>query len=173
MIRIYRPVIKHLTERFSAKCSNSSSLEAPNNSSNGLRVSLYNRKRWKTLGAFNSNNNSKWQNCHLAMHFLSQNQQSLPTSMCLTKVPPRISSAHLKDKSVEWLAVQVKAWLSNCCKTKMMALSLHTALVRIPEESLQSTSACQSETWQTIIASRKLLTITSSSNRGIWRPLIR
>ena len=172
MIRIYRPVIKLPTERFSVKCSNSSSLEAPNNSSKGPRVSLYNRKRWKILLAFNSNN-SKWRNCLLAMHFQSQNQQSLPISICLTRVQPRISSVHLRDKCVEWLAAQAKAWLSNCCMTRMMALSLHTALVRIPEESLQSTNACQSETWQTIIASQKLLTITNSNSRGIWRPLIR
>ena len=173
MIRIYRPVIKLLTERFSAKCNNSSSLKARNNSSNGLRVSLYNRKGWKTLVVLNINNNSKFRRSHQAMCFQSQNRQWFRSSKCLMWALLRISSPLLKDKSEEWRAAQVKVWPSNCCTTRMMDQSLHTARVRIPEESLLSTSVCQSEIWQTIIAFLETLPITSSSSRSIWRPLIR
>ena len=154
---IYRLVIKLLTERFSAKCNNSSSLGPPNNSFNDLRVSLYSRKSWKTLAVFNSNNSNSYRKFHLPIprDFQSPNQQCLAefqhrSSTCLTRVLPRISkvsskiSALLKDKFVEWLAAQVKAWLSNCWRTtKMMVLFSHTALVRIPEESHLSASVCQ------------------------------
>ena len=152
------------------KCSNSSSREAPNNSFKGPKVSLYNRKGWKTLAAFNSNNNHKWQNYHLATHFQSPNPLFSPSSICLTRVLPKISSVHRKDKYVGWHAARAKAWLSNYCTTRMMAQSLHTALVRIPEESLLSTSVCQSGTWQTIIASQAPLPTISSNSRGIWKP---